>query len=196
MAHQAKVIHHIKGRMRLKVETAKNRPHALERLRKRLSELPDVHSSQASSLTGSILLKYDSKSHNTFFERVKAVGEESGLFNLSDIGSSEVEEITRDICTEADYLATRSKTAAVLVDEIKRANLNVKMASGNLVDLNVLLPLGLALSSVLTVGLSAGTPLWVTLAISSFHSFVSLQARAPKTPQAEPNQHVSGHTSQ
>ena len=50
----------------------------------------------------------------------------------------------------------------------------IRIATDNTIDLKVLLPAGLAVWPFLKPGIEASTPLWVTLAISSFNSFVSL----------------------
>jgi hypothetical protein len=57
---------------------------------------------------------------------------------------------------------------------VKGLNADVKRATNNAVDLKVLLPLGLAVYSLLKFEAEMATPLWVTLGIFSFNSFVAL----------------------
>jgi hypothetical protein len=177
MPHEVQVVHHIQGRMRLKARNAKNRPQILERLRKTLSEVAGVQSSAANTLTGSIVLQYAPTSDGQFVERLKALGQQTGLFELTDLDTSDRRQSGQDIYTESEYLASPSKTAALVMDGVRRANLEIKKGSGNVVDLNVLVPIGFAISSASVVTLRMGTPLWLTLAMSSFNSFVSLHSQ-------------------
>lgn len=185
MPHQVQVVHHINGRIRLKAKHAKNRPQVLERLRKTLCEVGGVQSSVANTLTGSILLQYAPAPDGQFVERVKALGHETGLFELTEPDASDRSQFGQDTDIESEYLASQSKAAALLINEVRRANLEIKKASGNMVDLNVLLPIGFAISSVSVMGLRMGTPLWLTLAMSSFNSFMSLHSNRPNPQRAE-----------
>jgi hypothetical protein len=54
-----------------------------------------------------------------------------------------------------------------------------------MVDLNVLVPMGFAISSLSVMGIRMGTPLWLTLAMSSFNSFMSLHSKRPNPLRAE-----------
>ena len=51
-----------------------------------------------------------------------------------------------------------------------------KKATGNSVDLKVLLPLGLAVVTVVEIGAAAATPVWVTISLFSLNHFIELQA--------------------
>jgi hypothetical protein len=84
--------------------------------------------------------------------------------------------MARRIEAEAEFLSQHSETARIIVDAVKRMDVNIKWATHNTVDLKVLLPLGLAAYSVVEIGLEASTPLWVTLGIFSLNSFVSLHS--------------------
>jgi hypothetical protein len=191
MPHHAHVVHHIKGRVRIKVPAAKNRPDLIESIRKALEEVRGVNSAEANPLTGSLVLQYDPASHPTFVQRLTKLGEETGLFGLVELQDADFNQLATDVRNESEYLATHSKTAAVIINEVKKANIGIKKASDNTVDLNVLVPLGVAVYSALAVGLEAATPLWVTLAIFSFHSFVALHSTDRPLRPGETTQHVS-----
>ena len=191
MPHEVEVVHHITGRVRLKVKNAKNRPHVLEPIRKTLSEVTGVEFSAANALTGSILLQYAPTPDGQFVERLKVLGQETGLFELTDLDTSHRTQSGQATETESEYLGSHSKLGALVIDEVRRANLEIKKASSNVVDLNVLLPIGFAISSVSVMGLRMGTPLWLTLAMSSFNSFVSLHSKRSNPQQAEATQVVS-----
>jgi hypothetical protein len=66
-----------------------------------------------------------------------------------------------------------------MIDIVKQIDAGIKWATNNSVDLKVLLPLGLALYAFAESGTEAATPLWVTLGIFSFNSFVALHRPRP-----------------
>ena len=65
-----------------------------------------------------------------------------------------------------------------LINSFKRLNAEVSAASGNGVDMKALLPISLAVYALLKIGSERTTPLWVTLGLFSFSSFVSLHPGA------------------
>lgn len=57
-----KVIHFAPGRVRLKVAAAKNNPAYSGPVREAFLAVPGIHSLEVNSLTGSVLIQYDSRS--------------------------------------------------------------------------------------------------------------------------------------
>lgn len=93
---------------------------------------------------------------------------------------------------EADFLASRSELAREVVNATKHVNAAIKRASDNTLDLNVLVPGALAVYAFLYLGAELSTPLWVTLGIFSFNSFVALHPplQESHTPGAPGVQHA------
>jgi hypothetical protein len=191
MQYQAHVVHHIRGRMRLKVKTAKNRPHALEQIRTALSEVSGVSSASANPLTGSILLHYQPMPPERFLEHLAERGEQTGLFALVDSQASDPNQAMQEIDKKSTDFSSHSLAAVLIIDEIRKANLEVKKASDNTIDLKILAPLGVAVASALTIASEAATPLWITLAMFSFQSFVSLHPHVSTLQQTETIQQKS-----
>src|SRR5581483_6550986 len=113
--------------------------------------------------------------HQTLTEH----GHNSGLFALQPPEMSEVDRIAETVEREAEFLAAHSETARGIVDLVKNLNNAVKRATDNNLDLKVLLPLGLAIYSFVEVGAEMSTPMWVTLGIFSFNSFIALHPPLP-----------------
>ncbi|MDQ1472654.1 MAG: hypothetical protein QOJ99_4134 [Bryobacterales bacterium] len=185
MVHTAHVVHQTHGRLRLKLPAARNKHAYLAQVRKALASVSGVHEVEVNPLTGSVLLHHSPAPHHEVRDRLAQFAAEAGLFTLSQSDSSEVNQFASDARREADYLASRSKTAEIIIDKTKRANLAIKEATDNSVDLNVLLPLGVAALSIVTMGVAATTPLWVTLSIFSFHSFVALHTNLAPHPDSD-----------
>ncbi len=91
---------------------------------------------------------------------------------------TDADELAATIEKEAEFLAAHSEVALRVVEAVRSWNREICVATDNTVDLKVLLPAGLALWAFLEHGIEAATPLWVTLAIFSFDSFISLHRSA------------------
>jgi len=176
MAVSARIAHHVPGRMRLRVHGAKRHPHLLEHVRESISEADDVMRVEANRDTGSLVIHYRSQNPKQFVENLKEHSHSTQGFEL-DVG--EAGEIWASIEREANLLAAHSELARSVVVETKRLDVAVKQATGNTVDLKVLVPLGLAAVSFMYLGTDISTPLWVSLGLFSFNSFVSLHPPLP-----------------
>jgi hypothetical protein len=174
MRHRLRTVHHTKGRLRLKVPAARANPAVFEEICRSISSCPGVTGVRTNLRTGSILVQYSSKAGIDFHEQLTDHGEKTGGFLLEPPELTEVDEMAHRIELEAEFLSQHSETARVIVDSVKRLDTRLKLATHNTVDLKVLLPMGLAVYSVAEIGLEASTPLWVTLGIFSFNSFVAL----------------------
>lgn len=181
MAPRAHIAHSTRGRVRLKIPDAKKKPSQLERIRNSLESMEGVESAEANTLTGSILLLHDPALDGTFRELLRTFASEAGLFSLQEFEPPWMDILTADVEKEAEFLATRSKTAARIVHQTRKANLIVKKASDNMVDLNTLVPLSFATFSIAAMrNARRGTPFWITLGLFAFNSFLSLQSGQSK----------------
>lgn len=176
MPHRIRTVHHIRGRIRLKILASRPNPAILEEIRRSIADLPSVLGVQVNSRAGSVLVHYNPNTDADFHEELADHGERTGGFILEPPGLSEVDEMAQRIEAEAEFLSQHSDTARIIVDAVKQLDMNIRRATHNAVDLKVLLPLGLAAYSVLEIGIEASTPLWVTLGIFSFNSFISLHS--------------------
>jgi hypothetical protein len=165
----AQVAHHVRGRIRVRFSGAKGDRQYLELIRQSISPLPGVQSVEVSSATGCLVVHYDHSTHSDFHQTLSDHG-----LALAPPEISEVDAIAANIEHEAEFLSQHSETAKSLVEFVKQIDRGLKRATGNTLDLRVLLPLGLAVYSFLELESDISTPLWVTLGIFSFNSFVSL----------------------
>jgi len=179
MAHKAHVSHHIPGRMRVKVPSAKDQPRVLRQIQQSLAPMPGVQHVEINPATGSVLILYDLERHDAFHTQLAEHSTHADLFALDPPKVTEVDELAEKIETEATFLAAHSEVARRMIEAVQQINAGLKQATNNTVDLKVLLPLGLALYAFLEAGTEAVTPLWVTLGIFSFNSFVALHSPHP-----------------
>jgi cation transport ATPase len=179
MSRKAHVQHHIRGRMRVKVPAGKGNPNLLEEIRRSLTPMPGVQSVEINAVTGSVVVHYDHREHADFHQSLTEHALEQGHFELQPPHLTEIDEIAENIEKEAEFLAEHSELARTMVGAVKSFDAGLKRATNNNLDLKVLLPLGLAVYAFLEVGAEASTPLWVTLGIFSFNSFISLHPPLP-----------------
>ena len=170
--------------MRLRVRGGKQNPHLLEKLRGRICELDGVRQIDVNSTTGSLVVHYRSRHPRQFETEIAEHGTSTGDFHLALPQIGEAGEIWGAVQQEATFLAAHSELARKLVRGTQELDATLKIATNNNLDLKVLVPLGLAVFSIMYLGTDVSTPLWISLGIFSFNSFVSLHPPLPY-PQTE-----------
>lgn len=175
-AAHAKIVHQVPGRIRIQVPGAKRRPGLLNEIKKSISAAEGVGEIEVHPTTSSVIVHYrrDPAHPGHFRDKLTQQGHSSGLFDLAPPDISEGAEMENKLAKEADFLASRSELAKKVVDATRELNGVIKRVSDNTLDLNVLVPGGLAVYAFLYLGAELSTPLWVTLGIFSFNSFVAL----------------------
>jgi cation transport ATPase len=174
MPHSARVAHHIHGRLRLHVADAKGSPRILNDIGKAIRQVPGVKDCRINESSASVVVHYDPnhKHQLEFKNQVVTVGNESGLFQITETEMPDLEGIRQEV----RFLAQHSQAASSIIKSFEELNEKIKRLTNNFVDLNVLLPLGLAAVALMTFGIDFGTPIWLTLAIFAFNSFLVLHS--------------------
>jgi hypothetical protein len=180
MEQNAEVMHHIPGRMRVKVPRLKGKSRALAKIKESVSQMPGVTSVDTNITTGSVLVNYDPKAFKQFQTSLADHAETNQLFSFKPPELTEVDEMADKIEVEAEFLAEHSEVARAVVNACKQLNAEVKRSTRNMVDLKVLVPLALAAYTFTRQDPMMSTPLWVTLGIFSFHSFLALHGQQPQ----------------
>jgi hypothetical protein len=152
----------------------------LSRIQQLVAAMEGVTSVSANPETGSIVVHYHLR-HNPdhFVQRLQQQGESSGALELVPPEVGQAGELYRELTQEAEFLAAHSELARATVQALRNLDNAVKRATNNNLDLKVLVPLCLAIYSALEFGAEISTPLWVTLGIFSFNSFVALHPPLP-----------------
>ena len=174
MTSKAHIVHHVPGRLRLKVPGAKGNADFLDKVKAALDPIQGIREIDVNPLTGSVLVHYDPDDFDSFHQDVHQHASKSNLFAIHQPAITKVDEAVSKIEREADYLAARSHTARVVVDFLHDLDVKVKQTTHNAVDLKVLVPLALAVYSITVIELSAATPMWATLGLFSFNHFLEL----------------------
>ena len=164
---KVQIAHQVPGRIRLKVPKVKENPELIEQIRQMFNVIPGIEEVTVNPTTGSVVLHYDTEHHDEFHGRLQ---HHTGGHDTPP--SNEIDALASKIQQEAEYLAEHSHTAKVVVDFFREFDHQIKTASGNVVDLKIVLAAGIAGFTIFEVGASAATPVWVTLSIFALNHMI------------------------
>jgi hypothetical protein len=130
-----------------------------------------------------VVLKYDADRHDDFHAGfTHRFNEHHGhVPGHSPPPSNEIDALATKIQEEADFLAEHSEAAKAVVDFCKHWDREIKVASGNLVDLKIVLCIGLVGFTIFEIGAAAATPVWVTLTLFGLNHFIEMQSELAET---------------
>ena len=168
MAVDAYVYHHLPGRLRLRIPAVKGEAAALQEISSAIASTPGINQVEYNPVTGSILIQYSADHYK----------------NLRALESSLEGSALSIAPNHAGHGSHRHKygrsIAARRVDSFfKQIDHEIRMATDNEVDLKFILPFGVGILGLLALRYSSTTPLWLTLLIFAFNSFLGLHAPTP-----------------
>ncbi len=173
MRPAAYIAHHTPGRMRVRVPEAKGNPQLLRQMEDRLARVTGVERVESSALTGSVLILYDPKLYGELGRMLDGSGDSAMPFELTAPKPSAARSRARSRRRKPSS-RRRSHVAETVSDAFTELDDAIRDATDNQLDLKVLLPVVAAAFGLMVVPRAASTPLWLTLMIFSFHSFLSL----------------------
>ncbi|HEX4410862.1 MAG TPA: hypothetical protein VH206_18995 [Xanthobacteraceae bacterium] len=169
-----KIEHQVPGRVRMKIPAGKGNPELLQKISETFAVIPGIEEVTVNPATGSVVLHYDTERHDEFHDSFHGHYEAHGGNGSSHGADTELDKLTHSIEEEAEFLASHSHTARVVVDFVKKLDREVKLATNNSVDLKIIFAVGIICLTVFEVGATAATPVWVTLAIFTVNHFIQL----------------------
>jgi hypothetical protein len=176
-----KVAHQVPGRIRIKVPRAKGDHDVLQQIAQTFAAIPGIEQITVNPATGSVVIHYDIDQHEEFHGHFhRHVGRAGGHY----APATEFDELAANIAAEAEFLAYHSESARAVVDFFKKCDREIRAATGNNVDLTITLAAGIIAFTVLEVGATAATPVWVTLSLFALNHVVELHAKHDETGAA------------
>jgi hypothetical protein len=169
-----KIEHQVPGRVRMKIPAGKGNPELLQKISETFAAIPGIEEVTINPTTGSVVLHYDTNRHDEFHGHFHGHYQAHGGGNNQLGADTELDKLTHSIEDEAEFLASHSHTARLVVDFVKKVDREVKLATNNSVDLKILFAVGIICLTVFEVGATAATPVWVTLAIFTVNHFIQL----------------------
>jgi cation transport ATPase len=179
MKVKLQIAHQVPGRIRMKIPAAKRDPAMLEEIQKAFSAIPGIEEVAVNPETGSVVLRYDVDQHDDFHTGF------THRFNEHHAGhahknhrppTNEIDALANKIEQEAEFLAEHSDAARAVVDFCRHWDREIKMATGNVMDLKMVLCVGLVGFMIFEVGAAAATPVWVTLTLFGLNHFIEMQS--------------------
>ncbi len=167
-----KIAHQVPGRVRMKIPSAKGNPDLLRQVADVFGQIPGIERVAVNEATGSVVLHYDTERHNEFHGALS--GHVHGPGGAPHAPPTEIDALANKIEEEAQFLAEHSATARAVVDFCKTVDRDIKIATGNNLDLKMLLAAGVIAVTVLEVGATAATPVWVTLLLFATNHYVEM----------------------
>jgi Heavy metal associated domain 2 len=189
------IAHQVPGRVRMKIPSGKGNAELLKQIGEVFGAIPGIEEVEVNPTTGSVVLRYDTDRHDEFhgtFNKHYAAHSDTSAPNGAARGQNggkgadtDLDKLTGSIEAEAEFLASHSHSARAIVDFVKKVDREIKIATGNSVDLKILFAVGMIGFTVLEIGATAATPVWVTLAIFSVNHFIELHERQLQQDVAE-----------
>ena len=176
------IAHQVPGRVRMKIPAAKGNPELLQQIGETFAAIPGIERITCNPATGSVVMHYDVDRHDEFHGRMHQT-----IPGVSQAPATELDEFANKIEQEAEFLAKHSDSARAVVDFFKKFDHEIRVATGNTVDLKIALALAIIGFTVFEVGTTAATPVWVTLSLFVLNHVIEMHAsRASGGPVAAP----------
>jgi hypothetical protein len=165
----------------MKIPAASHDPGVLDMFSQAFSAIPGVTKVKAKPESGSIVIHYDMAREKDFEHHFHQIAEP----HHPRVGD-EFEELVGQLEGEAEFLAGRSEIARATVEFFKQVDRELRIATGNNVDIKIVLAAGLAAFTFFEIGAHAATPMWVTLALFTLNHFAELHSGQVTSPAHHP----------
>jgi hypothetical protein len=173
MAVDAYVYHHLPGRLRLRIPAAKGEAAELRELSSAIARAPGINQVEYNPITGSILVQYSPQQYKSLRSLESSFSASAVPIAVNNSHPAHPDSRPRH------QLRGRSISARKVDSFFKQVDHEIRMATDNEVDLKFILPFGVAVLGLLALRYSSATPLWLTLLIFAFNSFLGLHAPTP-----------------
>jgi hypothetical protein len=179
-AKPARIVHHVPGRIRIKVTGAKEDSEYFAVVQRLISELAGVKSVRVNATSASIVIDYN-PSDPVFHFRLR---QNSAVGTWLDITEDDalLAAVDDAVTTGVEYLERHSRLAESVVSTAQHLDTRLRKASDGYLDLKVLLPLGVAVATSMHKSRGQGTPMWMTMGIFAFNAFLSLHRHRIDAP--------------
>ncbi len=173
MALDAYVHHHLPGRLRLRIPAAKGETDELREISSAIARAPGITQVEFNPITGSILIQYSPQHYRSLKALEAVLGGSAAPIALTDSYQTHYRSGRRS------RVRGRSLAARRIDAFFRQLDHEIRVATDNEVDLKFILPFGVGILGLLALRYSSTTPLWLTLLIFAFNSFLGLHAPTP-----------------
>jgi hypothetical protein len=157
----------------MKIPGAKGNPEMMQQIAQSFAAIPGIERITVNPTTGSLVIHYDADQHDQFHGHFcRHVGHAGGYRPPA----TQIDDFVEKIADEAEFLARHSESARAVVDFFKKCDREIRTATNNNVDLTIVAAAGLIGFTLLEVGVTAATPVWVTLTLFGLNHMIEMHA--------------------
>jgi hypothetical protein len=171
-ARSARIVHHLPGRLRIKVLGVQAEAEFFTAVQSVIGALHGVDSVRVNPASSSIVIDY--RPSDTVFHFRLQDDPDVGSWLRLDGEDALIAEIDEAVKVGTRYLSDYSRLAESIVSTAEQLDINLRKASDGFLDLKVLLPLGVAAATTLHKARARGTPMWLTMSTFAFNAFLTL----------------------
>lgn len=179
-ARPARIVHHVPGRLRIKVVGAREETEFFAAVQGVIGTLHGVDSVRVNPASSSIVVDYR-PSDTVFHFRLQDDPRVRSWLHLEGEDAL-LAGIDEAVTAGARYLERHSRLAESIVSSAEHMDSGLRNASGGYLDLKVLFPLGVAAATSLHKARGRGTPMWLTLSTFAFNAFIALHRHRIDAP--------------
>jgi hypothetical protein len=173
MAVDAYIHHHLPGRLRLRIPSAKGEEEDLRNLSSTIAGAPGISQVDYNPITGSILIQYSHQHYRNLQSLEASLRASAVPIAVNDSHPAQGQSHHRR------QRQGRSVAARGIDSFFRQVDADIRDATDNEVDLKFIVPFGVAVLGLVALRYSSTTPLWLTLLIFAFNSFLGLHAPTP-----------------
>jgi len=157
--------------MRIRIPSAKADLEFLEQARVALAALPGVTDVSVNPMTGSLLILHSPQAQDEFDHALASPGQNQLPFVLRAVSIP-----PRALSARREHRKPekRSELSHKIVETVTELDDALRIATGGAMDLKLLAPIVIAGLGLTLLGRSRTTPIWLTLLMFAFSSFVAL----------------------
>jgi cation transport ATPase len=167
----------------MKIPSGKGNPALLRQVADAFGQIPGIESVVVNETTGSLVLRYDAGRHDQFHDALHG-----HIHGADHRPTTEIDTLADKIEEEAEFLAEHSASARAVVDFFKAVDREIKIATNTNLDLKMVLAAGVIAVTVLEIGATAATPVWVTLMLFATNHYIELHQSPPQPARANARQ--------
>lgn len=166
MSLTATVVHHVPGRMRLRLAAAKGDPDKLDEFKQSVQKLPDVRGVSISATLGTVIVDYEPSQFADFPQSLITHAEKEGRFTIDD---AFIHNFWPDI----------SATERGVERLLGSVSHTVQRATMSTINLKELFPFGLVAYALLFVDRAIASAQWLNWLQFAFSAYVELHQDEP-----------------
>jgi hypothetical protein len=185
MSEQVQILHHVPGRIRIKVLRLRDKPQACKAIDDMAAAIQGVQSIKAHPVTGSVLVHYDKADPDVMHRLEQALEQLENFLAFIDPNEKGAGDADESTGTDGEHVPKEELILRGLTGLVDKSDRQIRQASGGAVNLATVLSLLLGAGLASLTG--KGSPILLAgLLMVSFQSYGALQQAARGRSMSQP----------